>query len=380
VRFFSNPSRDIPKKLERAAEARGKGELGRAAQLYEEIARDAAAWRGPDDGITLTAREDAALVRLEAGEIDRACDLLLGLVGEMELAPSLGPDHRHTIRARVNLATAVGARGEHAAAYDLLTSEAPRAVRVLGPDDPDTFVVEENLANAGRRLAEPVLDRLLTLDPGTDAPISDPQRWAPRVARALELTRGYSSCRSKSKVAMSRGDQDRGGMEWQVDEAPENRLRVFQTMHVPPSEDLFDRWVVVDDRRYQDVGFWVDVSNKPEDERATDRQLDAALRLSACTALLTSQSASGREVDVGNEQYFYLEYQDAPALLRGWQGEVIPERTHVWLRSEDDTVVLVDCSAHLQANDERIELRQAFCDFGAPIPISAPPSPLRPSP
>jgi tetratricopeptide (TPR) repeat protein len=219
MRFLVNPERAIRKRLDRALAASDKGDVAEAARLYEEVATEAAALRGPDDPVALTAREDAAAEYLQLGEAECAHAFLVDLIPEMEAAPSLGPDNRYTIHARLNLAATYGEAGDYAKAQDLLRLEVERAERALGPHDETTFDARESLANANRALVNPELDRLLALSFSADGASVDRAVWETHLARAAEGIQKCDTYRSKRLIRF-RDRSEEGSAEWLVEEAP----------------------------------------------------------------------------------------------------------------------------------------------------------------
>ena len=379
MRLFANPERALSKKLDRALAASERDDFAEAARLYGEVANDASALRGPEDPVALTAREDVAAAYLQLGELERGRALLLELIPEMERAPALGPDSRHTVNARVALAASYGEEGDHEKALELLTLEAERAEQVLGPGDETTFEVRENLATAARALAEPELERILALSPESDGEPVDRSVWETHLPRAAEAIRSCESYRSK-RLMNFRAEDEEGSIEWLIEVAPEDRLRVDQTIHSPSEGDLYDLWVVIKGYRYRNAGVWLDESGQPEEQQAGDAQVDEAMKLGSYLSFFERELVQARVHDVSGQRYLRLEYAAVPP----WLAEDLPddealtERTDLWLRWDTDNLERAEVSATSETSGFKMEIKQAFSSIGPPIVVSAPPSPVVP--
>ena len=62
----------------------------------------------------------------------------------------LGSEHPSTLAAAMSLASALGAKGQYAAAATMHREALEAQKRVLGPEHPDTLRAANNLANALR--------------------------------------------------------------------------------------------------------------------------------------------------------------------------------------------------------------------------------------
>jgi hypothetical protein len=365
VKLFSNPDRALAKTLERAEAASDSGDFHEAARLYGEVADRAAAARGPDDPISLTAREDSAASYLAAGELERGRRLLVDLIPEMESARSLGPDSEYTINARLNLAASYGVQGDHAKVCDLVAPEIERAERALGAEHTTTFEAREALATAERELAEPELDRLLgtSTDQGV---LPGSEDWGQLRLRFNASLDAQTSYRSKRRMDV-RSPESTGSVEWMIEVGQSGDVRVLQTIR-ESGDELHDLWVVIGRHRFQNVGAWVDTSTWPAEEQQEDDLRDRSLKVDILREILDTEPTQVAPLGDG----YVAEFATVPRFVKADNSDVAArERTVLWLGSDDR---MTRARFDLERPGSEIHVTQAFADWGARILISRPPA------
>jgi hypothetical protein len=97
-----------------------------------------------------------------SGSYAVARDLFQQITSEHENDPGYGPEHRHSLLARSNLAYLTGEAGDPAGARDLYAELAPVCLRVLGAEHPDTVLARHNLAHWTGEAGDPTAARDLT--------------------------------------------------------------------------------------------------------------------------------------------------------------------------------------------------------------------------
>lgn len=133
--------------LDGALESLENWELPRPAENLER-------WRGwldtvteeggPDGVRSLRARGDLAAA---VGKVGRRRDALVALEQLLpRQAAVLGPHHRDTLRSRSDIASWTGLCGNPATALRICTELLPDQERLLGPDDEDTLTTRGNIA------------------------------------------------------------------------------------------------------------------------------------------------------------------------------------------------------------------------------------------
>ncbi|MFJ4790819.1 tetratricopeptide repeat protein, partial [Streptomyces sp. NPDC088794] len=123
---------------------REAGDAAGAAVAYTELLADLVRVLGPDDSRTLTTRGILAKLRGEAGEAAGAVAALVELLADRVRV--LGPDDSRTLITRGNLADWRWKAGDMTGAAVGYTDLLADQVRVLGPDHPDTLTTRNNLA------------------------------------------------------------------------------------------------------------------------------------------------------------------------------------------------------------------------------------------
>jgi tetratricopeptide (TPR) repeat protein len=93
----------------------------------------------PDHPDTLTARGNVAFWTGQAGDANKALELLEALLPDTERV--FGPDHPHTLTDRSNIVAWTGKAGDAKRALTLSTNLLPDLERVLGPDYPETLIM-----------------------------------------------------------------------------------------------------------------------------------------------------------------------------------------------------------------------------------------------
>jgi predicted component of type VI protein secretion system len=120
------------------------GDVERARDLLQALLRDDVDVLGPDHPETLLSRGNFAFWTGEAGDAEQARHLLATLLPDYVRV--LGPDHPETLSIRSNLAVWTGEAGDAERARHLLATLLPDRERILGPDHPDTLTTRNNLA------------------------------------------------------------------------------------------------------------------------------------------------------------------------------------------------------------------------------------------
>ena len=180
------------------------GRTGRhdlAAERYRDLVALTQDTLGPDDPMTLIARNNLAMMLKATGRNDEAVALL-----EQVLADGirvLGLDHPETLIWRNNIATTLAAAGRIEEAITLLKQALDDSIRVLGADHPETLRLRSNVAaalyaanrtdEAAVAVEEVLADRIRVL--GTDHPdtlrsrndLAGALQSANRLPEALEL-------------------------------------------------------------------------------------------------------------------------------------------------------------------------------------------------
>ncbi|WP_187414395.1 tetratricopeptide repeat protein [Nonomuraea sp. PA05] len=119
-------------------------ELGRAVHLLEATLADCERVLGPDHRHTLACRTNLAFAYRDAGDLKRALPLYEATTADFERV--LGADHPETLMSRNNLAGAYHAAGDWQRAIALLEATLADLDRVLGADHPDALASRHNLA------------------------------------------------------------------------------------------------------------------------------------------------------------------------------------------------------------------------------------------
>jgi tetratricopeptide (TPR) repeat protein len=135
------------------------GQLDRAIPLYEAVLSDRIRILGPDHPDTLSSRNNLASAYRSAGQLDRA---IAGFEGTLsDRVRILGSDHPHTLSSRTHLASAYETAGQLDRAIPLYETTLTDRIRTLGPDHPETLAARNNLANAYHSAGQ--LDRAIPL-------------------------------------------------------------------------------------------------------------------------------------------------------------------------------------------------------------------------
>ncbi|MFJ3540192.1 tetratricopeptide repeat protein [Streptomyces sp. NPDC090109] len=129
------------------------GDLQGTARAMDKLLTDYLRVLGPDHPDTLATRENLAYWQGQAGDPQTAIDVLTELLTDrLRLS---GPDHPHTLITRNNLAHWQGQAGDPQAAIDVLTELLTDHLRILGPDHPDTLATRENIARCKGQAGDP---------------------------------------------------------------------------------------------------------------------------------------------------------------------------------------------------------------------------------
>jgi tetratricopeptide (TPR) repeat protein len=120
------------------------GDHRRAADLLRTVADTAAQAVGPDDDLTLSARNSLSMELHDLQELDESRQIAEQVLeGRIRV---LGWTHRHTMNSRTNLASILSDLGEHDQARTLFQEVLDDRRRYLGDDHPDTVQSINNLA------------------------------------------------------------------------------------------------------------------------------------------------------------------------------------------------------------------------------------------
>lgn len=216
-----------------------------------------------------------------------------------------------------------------------------------------------------------------------EASIVDRETWEPQWRGAADAIGQGGNYRSKRLLHIE-GGGEHFESESLIEEAP-SRLRVLQTIHDPTEGDLYDLWIVIDGHRYRNAGLWIDAAHEPDEQQAEDRRSDDALKLEAYGALLRQREPDRvlrYETDSGRA-FLICEYSSVPAALQSLLAseESVSGQTRLWLRLDDHSLAKASANVEASTGEESVTMKveQAFTNYGAPISISAPLSPLVPT-
>ncbi|WP_369780061.1 tetratricopeptide repeat protein [Streptomyces sp. R33] len=120
------------------------GQVTTAIDHFQHLTDTTGSRLGEDHPGALTARNNLAILRGEAGDAAGAAQALTDLLADQTRV--LGNDHPHTLATRGNLATWRGEAGDAAGAAQDLADLAADQTRVLGNDHPHTLTTRSQLA------------------------------------------------------------------------------------------------------------------------------------------------------------------------------------------------------------------------------------------
>jgi tetratricopeptide (TPR) repeat protein len=124
----------------------GEGQHNAAVPKFERAAALNLSRHGPDHRHTLEARNNLAYAYTDAGRTSEAITLYEQILPAC--VRTLGPDHPHTLDTRNGLASAYRAAGRPKDAIILYKQVLPDRERLLGPDHPHTLGTRHGLAYA----------------------------------------------------------------------------------------------------------------------------------------------------------------------------------------------------------------------------------------
>ena len=129
------------------------GQVQAAVGYFRALSDTATQQLGPNHRHTLTSRHNLAHWRGKAGDPSGAAAAFEQLLPDVLRV--LGPDYPHTLTARDNLAFWRGEAGDPAGAAAAFEQLLPDVLRVLGPDHPHTLTARNNLARLRGEAGDP---------------------------------------------------------------------------------------------------------------------------------------------------------------------------------------------------------------------------------
>jgi hypothetical protein len=160
--------------------------------------------------------------------------------------------------------------------------------------------------------------------------------------------------------------------DWQVSFARPDSYRVNQAAWDEGLGEVFDEWITIGTEHYQNVGFWLKASLKPD-----RRELNRFLEIQKYLALLrTEQPTAVAVYRLQNSSYHLLQY--TPGALRGFEafgdGNKGPFDVEIWIDSTTGQLAKarVLISGHQSGKEHTIELQQVFTSYGEDIKILPP--------
>jgi hypothetical protein len=354
----SRKKRQLDSRLSSVVELRTDGRTQEARVWGEQVLEDAEALVGPDDRITLYAREELALTYFD-DDPQRARELLEQLVPDYERV--FGRDSMEGLTLRCQLPGTYGLIGDHENARALAATLAIECERELGEDHPHTQKMRETVATAERELAQGALVNLLSAKWTTDGLVPDAEAQEARERCAVLL----ASARSHRLVARM---QPLGGgadwLEWQA-ALTAGVVEATQVFYEDRAELLRADWITTPKREYQIVppvdGAAEGVVANVEGVRHGD--VNDALQATSFAELLAVSPVRTSAAVIGERRYVVLQYERPPAAVLRWlaRGENRTTglvSTRLWLDAETAELVRAETELPVEALSTSAELFQ----------------------
>jgi len=355
----SRKKRQLDSRLTTVLELRTDGRTEEARVAGEQVLRDAETQLGPDDRITLFAREELALTYAD-DDPQRARELLEKLLPDYERV--FGRDSMEVLTLRCHLPGIYGLGGDHEKARTLAASLATECKHVLGEAHPHTEKMRQTLVTAEQELSQAPLLQLLSVQWVTDGAIPDTEAQEVR-GRCAALLAKSPSYRSITRL------QPLGGgvpewFEWQAARSADV-IEATQLLYEDGAEELRQSWITTPDREYQIIPS----AAGPEEGLIAiaqgvrhDDVNDAVLAVGLSELLDESPARSSAAV-IGARRYVVHEYDRSSDIVLRWLGrhenrttDVV--KTRLWLDAETAELVRAETTFPVEALSTSEELFQ----------------------
>jgi hypothetical protein len=348
-------------------EALGLREAGRteeARALYEQLVVEATELHGADAELTLLTR--GCLANTYQDDPERAVQLLEQIVEDGE--GLYGPVDDGRLAPRLDLALAYGRAGDYAKCHKLSEELLADCDRLLGPEHRHTVKARYLAEESASELARAELAAFLEAPRDSFAEELAPTDWQERLlagASTIEAARSYRARMIWDSKSPSGASDDGMHFEYDFEFVRPDRFHLGRDT----GQD-FDEWIVLGDEHYRNAGLWLPVDNdetKEEHEREDGKLLAASyLDLLRGTAPIAVSVLRG-------EQGAYLAAEYA-TVTEAWsdffEGAASPReaRTSIWVdvatgllrRAEGSFVIMLPPEDGTEATEAGTELGQSF--------------------
>ena len=382
VRLFGSGGKEaFVKRWTKANTLYDNGESKAARREYERLVPDAERLFGPETEEMFALRGSLANTYTEE-EPARARELLERVVVDCER--TFGPGDARCFPERLDLASARGAAGDHAACHELSLALIGDCKRQLGPDHEKTALARQLATLSGDDLVQPELARLLDLDQKSLSEEAAPTDWQERLRRCVESIRAASSYRTRLAIR-SWGASESGAMTDLVTYLAPDRFHVRQLMwddvkEAESGEPMYDEWFMLGSEYYDPfIGAMVAANAAdPGALQVTGRgrkAMNERIVADAYVGLLEDGEPRLSARRGYGLAYLVAEYPAVSSPLFDYLDDLTRQSTTLWIDLSDNTLRRAALVLEAEAEGEHIHVmaRHGFASYNDEITIAPPP-------